>query len=852
MPIDPWQRLLILQLLLNHGQPFKWQCQCSFLYGIDTVSGCVFLTEDQLWFFEGVIITERGVEYFHTHDFAREQFYQCYMLSGHFGSFSQFNGHMILGWELHELICVTSHIWIHQPYSIALNFVRGFNFILNFDKPNFDRLFPILKKFAQDSMETAPPATNVPSPCNSARLLGMALKDITNKWVSGEIDTFTYLCIINRHGKRLTCDLTQYPVFPWIVADYERESLRDIVDSVLRNLTLPMGQIGEERAQQFDTIFQDTEGEYFYGTHYMHFYVVIYFMFRLDPFCFMSILFQKGWDNPNRLFWSLEKSWKSAAYESTSDVKEVIPQFFCVPEIFENLSSLPLGKNDDGIDISVVRLPNWCKNARDFTTQMMTLLNSKRVSRNMGKWIDLIFGCKSRGHGAKEAKNQFPKLCYATMKGNRTTEENDDVEREANIISIITFGQVPQQVMIKPHPAPKATKKFRTFLTKPEAITLQKLRSPNFTYPVYLICSDGQSVFTSNVQTSVGLLGCHCILIDEASLFLVKRPSNEYIRFLDQMDFSTVTSASVSADGYWLSLTRQDGAVILCRIVYQKGEVKDIRVVYTYSAQSNLLCSTVSSENFIVFAGGKKAIHPFDIGLYRSLPPIHIDFCASKIEFDEYAALLYVAGGKSIAVCSVSGDVIMTATTESNVTALDYSKIPATARGRFFVTGHEDGSVIFWLVDFAENIIRRHDRREIAMEPIIFVNVTHNGQRVLIGTSSGVFTLDAVFISSYTPLKKELFSLCGVCDTDIAKNGLICSRCGRYVCPKCVKKETNSLSLKTTVTCKKCLEAGTKLGRLVGNLDFAGVFQMQQDDNEPHSGRRSHLDKSLPRRASLV
>ena len=849
LPIDPWQRLLLLQLLLNSGQPFKLQSQCSFLYGIDTLSGCVFLSEHHLWFFEGVIITQRGVEYFHRHDFGPEQFYQCYMLSGHFGSFSQFNGHMILGWDLSELICVTMHVWIHQPYSICLNFLRGFNFILNFEKENFERLFPILKKFAQDAVDTAPPATNVPSPWNSARYLTMAPRDVTNKWVAGEIDTFTYLCILNRLGRRTVADLTQYPVFPWIVADYQKPSMKGFTESSLRDLSKPMGQIGEERAKQFDEVFRDTEGEYYYGTHYMHFYVVLYFMFRVDPFCFLSILVHKKWDHPNRLFWSLEKSWQSAAYESTADVKEVIPQFFCVPEIFENMLAFPLGKNDDGVDINNVALPNWCKNARDFTFQLMVLFNSKRVAKSIGKWIDLIFGCKSRGDGAREAKNQFRRLCYANVKDHKATEE-DDVEREANILSIISFGQVPQQVMSKPHPSPKSSKKYRTFTTRPDKITVQKMRSDSFSYPVYLTCSDGQTVSTSKVQTSTSLMSCHMIVIDEASLFVVKKPSNEFVRFLDDMDFSTVSSVAASTDGSWLSLTRQDGAVILCRIYYQKGEIRDIRVMNTYNARANLLCSSVSADNFVVFAGGKNAIHPFDIGLFTSLPPIKTDFIVSKLEFDEYASLLYAAGEKTVAVCSVSGDIIMKCKTESPVTALDYSKIPATALGRFIATGHANGSVMFWRVDFAENKLCLHSTSNVAPEPILSINVTQEGQRILVGTPSAVFTLDAVFASSYTPLKKDLFPECAVCRADIGKGSHLCSRCGRYLCAKCVKKETSTL--KTTVTCHECLEASTKLGRLFEPLDFTRIFQVPHDDGQPHTPQRSHLDGSLPRRASVV
>lgn len=803
LPIRAWQRHSMLEILLNGGKAFKFEASCTFLYGIDPLEGIVLLTDQYLFFVEGVKLVQSGVEFYHSHEMAPEHFYQCYMLSGHFGTCFQFHSHMVVGWDLGELLSVTNHMWIHKPYSIALNFVRGFNFILNFDKQNFEQLFPILKKVAQDFMDTAPPATAVPSPITSARYLTLRAKEVASKWTNGEIDTFTYLCIVNRLGKRLTSDLTQYPVFPWIVADYKRESLRDIPDEALRNLALPMGQIGEERAKRFDEIFRDSESSYYYGTHYMHFYVVLYFMFRLDPFCFMSILLHKGWDHPSRLFWSLEDSWKAAAYESTSDVKEVIPQFFCVPEIFENISNIPATITIDGTTMTKVQLPAWCKNSRDFTTKMMRLLNGKRISQNIPKWVDLIFGCKSRGHGAVESKNLFPKLCYSPAKADKPDQE-DDVEREANIVSIINFGQVPQQVTKKPCPTPKTFRKFKTFTTSPDTVTIQRLWNENFFYPVYVSICDGQFIFTSNFQISIALPSSHMILVSESSLFILKKPSNEFVRVLDHIDFSNVSSIAASADGYWLCLTRRDGAVLLCRIVYQKGDIKDVVLMRMFSSEPNLISCSISASHFVAFAGGNKAIYPFDIGLYMNLPPIFVDFTVTLLEFDEFASLLYVAGEKHVAVCSVSGDVLVMEATASTVTALAYSKLPGYTRCRFIVTGHEDGCVVFWQIDCGVSCLRVHSKWKISDEPVCSLFVSQAGQRVIVGTRSDVYVVEAVYGSTYTPVKRELYAVeCAICKCDVRKNALICSRCGRFVCAKCAKKETTTL--KTTITCNHCL-----------------------------------------------
>jgi hypothetical protein len=42
-----------------------------------------------------------------------------------------------------------------------------------------------------------------------------------NKWINGLIDNFTYLMILNKYSGRSFCDTNQYPIFPWIIADYK-------------------------------------------------------------------------------------------------------------------------------------------------------------------------------------------------------------------------------------------------------------------------------------------------------------------------------------------------------------------------------------------------------------------------------------------------------------------------------------------------------------------------------------------------------------------------------------------------------------------------------------------------------
>ena len=44
-------------------------------------------------------------------------------------------------------------------------------------------------------------------------------------WRNGKVSNFEYLMYLNRQAGRSFKDLTQYPVFPWIISDYSSPNL---------------------------------------------------------------------------------------------------------------------------------------------------------------------------------------------------------------------------------------------------------------------------------------------------------------------------------------------------------------------------------------------------------------------------------------------------------------------------------------------------------------------------------------------------------------------------------------------------------------------------------------------------
>merc|ERR1711977_662007 len=76
----------------------------------------------------------------------------------------------------------------------------------------------------------------------------LALAELySSQWRKGEISNFNYLMKLNTLAGRTFNDLSQYPVFPWILADYESNEL-DLKDpSIYRDLSKPIGALNEKR-----------------------------------------------------------------------------------------------------------------------------------------------------------------------------------------------------------------------------------------------------------------------------------------------------------------------------------------------------------------------------------------------------------------------------------------------------------------------------------------------------------------------------------------------------------------------------------------------------------------------------
>ena len=137
-----------------------------------------------------------------------------------------------------------------------------------------------------------------------------------------------------------------------------------------------------------------------------------------------------------------------------ADVKELIPEFFYLPDFLSNSNRFELGKKQSGVVLNDVVLPPWAKNdPKEFIRMHRMALESDFVSAHLNEWIDLIFGFRQQGTPAEEAMNVFHHHFY---EGAVNIDEIEDPLRRNAIIGFINnFGQIPKQLFKKPHPCKK-------------------------------------------------------------------------------------------------------------------------------------------------------------------------------------------------------------------------------------------------------------------------------------------------------------------------------------------------------------------------------------------------------------
>jgi len=597
------------------------------------------------------------------------------------------------------------------------------------------------------------------------RLMRMS---VTKRWQKGLLTNFEYLMHLNTLAGRTYNDLTQYPIFPFLLADYNSKMLDMHASKSFRSLEKPMGAQDPERLEKFTKKYEQLvsmdQEPYFYGSHYSNIGSVLHFLVRTEPFSRYFIEFQGGkFDVPDRCFHSLSQTWDLSSKISTTDVKELIPEFFYLPECLMNRNNFDLGTKQDLTQVNNVILPPWAHgDARKFVDMHREVLESPYVSMNLHHWIDLMFGYKQTGEAAYKANNVFYPLTYEG--GVNIDDIKDPVLKKATITQISNYGQTPKQLFTKQHP-PRET--VHPSIGQIIQAQLSKLNP----YPMWSIA--GEIGFLDFVEGEPLVLGPKKILLrpendkmlqwgswDGRLYILETTPPNNVVASLwwpglmsdrltcfDMTKEGRVLAAAGSVSSLvrvWKKQPRQHAGPKKTRNPDRKAsenrKVVEIELIGTLAGHHDAVeCIKVSQEFSIILSGSRdRSCILWDannLTFIRALeghkgPVVAVTIQpmdGTIVTIDKHSK------GSTIHLWSINGDKITTKETDHVVCVIITTTKPGLGRN-VIITGHANGNINFWsAVDLKHlHVLHSHKHKVTAL------SISPNNTQLISGDSSGL------------------------------------------------------------------------------------------------------------------
>ena len=230
--------------------------------------------------------------------------------------------------------------------------------------------------------------------------------------------------------------------------DFDYEEFLEKEDVYLEHYNQKKLKNNENVGESISEKIEINQLPYFYGSHYSNPTYVSHYLTRIFPHASISIeIHGDKFDDPNRMFFSMKRTFETAS-TLKDDIRELIPEFFVLPEMFLNLNNFNLSQDkldSEGkkIIINNVELPPWSNNKNiNFLIEMRK--NLEKINLKINKWIDLIFGYLQRGQKAEENNNIFMPNTYEDMVKIENIKEDD--EKNA-LMRLVEVGVTPIQLL---------------------------------------------------------------------------------------------------------------------------------------------------------------------------------------------------------------------------------------------------------------------------------------------------------------------------------------------------------------------------------------------------------------------
>ncbi|KAL3328516.1 hypothetical protein AABB24_035913 [Solanum stoloniferum] len=618
-------------------------------------------------------------------------------------------------WKLDSVHEILKRDYQLRPVAIEIFSMDGCNDLLVFHKKEREEVFKnlVAMNLPRNTMlDTTISGSVKPDSNEGSRLFKVMANSFSKRWQNGEISNFQYLMHLNTLAGRGYSDLTQYPVFPWILADYESENLNFSDPQTFRNLDKPMGCQTAEGEEEFRKRYESWDDpevpKFHYGSHYSSAGIVLFYLIRLPPFSVENQKLQGGqFDHADRLFNNIKDTWLSAAGKgNTSDVKELIPEFFYMPEFLENMFDLDLGEKQSGEKVGDVVLPPWAKGSvREFIRKHREALESDYVSENLHHWIDLIFGYKQRGKAAEEAVNVF---YHYTYEGSVDIDSVSDPAMKASILAQINhFGQTPKQLFLKPHAKRRSNRKLPAHPLKySQHLVPHEIRKTSSS--ISQIVTSGDKILVAGANT---LLKPRTFIkyvawgFPDRSLRFISYDQDRLLSTHENLHGGNqIQCASASHDGHILVTGADEGLVCVWRIGKEAPRsVRRLQLEKTLCAHTGkITCLQVSQPYMMIVSGSDDCtVILWDLSsmvFVRQLPELPAP--VSAIYVNDLTGEIITAAGVMLAVWSINGDCLAVINTSQLPSDFILSLAGCTfsdwLQTNWYISGHQSGAIKIW------------------------------------------------------------------------------------------------------------------------------------------------------------
>ncbi|XP_075798842.1 WD repeat and FYVE domain-containing protein 3 isoform X1 [Microtus pennsylvanicus] len=722
--------------LLEEGEKIQHMYRCARVQGLDTSEGLLLFGKEHFYVIDGFTMTAtREIRDIET---LPPNMHEPIIPRGARQGPSQLKRTCsIFAYE--DIKEVHKRRYLLQPIAVEVFSGDGRNYLLAFQKgirnKVYQRFLAVVPSLTDSSESVSGQRPNTSVEQGSGLLSTLVgEKSVTQRWERGEISNFQYLMHLNTLAGRSYNDLMQYPVFPWILADYDSEEVDLTNPKTFRNLAKPMGAQTDERLAQYKKRYKDWEdpnGEtpaYHYGTHYSSAMIVASYLVRMEPFTQIFLRLQGGhFDLADRMFHSVREAWYSASKHNMADVKELIPEFFYLPEFLFNSNNFDLGCKQNGTKLGDVILPPWAKgDPREFIRVHREALECDYVSAHLHEWIDLIFGYKQQGPAAVEAVNVFHHLFYEGQVD--IYNINDPLKETATIGFINNFGQIPKQLFKKPHPPKRVRSRLNgdnIGISIPPGVTSDKLffhhldnLRPSLT-PV------------KELKEPVGQIVCtdKGILAVEQNKVLIPPAWNKTFAW-GYADLSCRLGTYESDKVVTVYECLSEWGQILCAIcpnpklvitggtstvvcVWEMGTSKEKAKPLTLKQAllghtDTVTCATASLAYHIIVSGSRdRTCIIWDLNRLSFLTQLRGHRApVSALCINELTGDIVSCAGTHIHVWSINGNPIVSVNTftgrSQQIVCCCVSEMNEWDTQNVIVTGHSDGVVRFWRMEFLQ------------------------------------------------------------------------------------------------------------------------------------------------------